>query len=470
MRPRSAHQARGRRLCAILQVAFPSHRTADRRNRVALSQFPMTSPIALHTVVALLLQGPATASAGGHADEFLPHGFCFLWNRPLLWTHVSSDILIGLAYLTISFSLGWLVYRARRDIPFSSAFVMFGLFIVTCGLTHLLEVVTFWNPVYRLLGGVKVVTALASVATAATMPFLIPRVHGTIRDARASREHEIAAARADVLEQSNAELVRVNALLQVALDDAEHARRTAEAANRVKADFLAVMSHELRTPLNAVIGYTELLALGVTGPVTKEQIGQLDRIGDSARHLVQLIDQILHFARIEAGQETLVLEEFDAAAAVRDTVELVRPLAEQRGLALAVGGGSEGQVVVTSDARLTRQAVINLLSNAIKYTPTGSIDVMIEGVNSEGLVAIHVRDTGIGIATEHHPHIFEPFWQAASARTRVAGGTGLGLSVTKHIADRLGGRLAFESTPGVGSTFSLFLPVIPPGGDAAEEG
>jgi PAS domain S-box-containing protein len=147
-----------------------------------------------------------TVHAPGTTDGFLPHGFCYLWDPPLLWTHFVSDLLIGLSYVTISVSLAYLVHRTRRDIPFSLAFVAFGLFIVTCGMTHFMEVWTLWRPVYWASAGVKVVTAVASVATAIWMPFLVPRAHATIADARLAREREIAAARTAVLEERNAVL------------------------------------------------------------------------------------------------------------------------------------------------------------------------------------------------------------------------------------------------------------------------
>ncbi|HEY0777552.1 MAG TPA: hypothetical protein VGD56_06270, partial [Gemmatirosa sp.] len=140
------------------------------------------------------------------AADFLPHGYCFLWNRPLLLTHVTADLLIGISYVVISVTLALLVHRARRDIPFSVVFVAFGLFIITCGMTHFLEVWTLWHPAYWLSGGVKAITAVASVATAVVLPFLVPRVHGTIRDAKSSRAREVAAARAAALEEQNTRL------------------------------------------------------------------------------------------------------------------------------------------------------------------------------------------------------------------------------------------------------------------------
>jgi PAS domain S-box-containing protein len=148
----------------------------------------------------------AAPAAPAAADGFLPHGFCFLWNTPLLVTHVASDVLIGTSYVVISVALAALVHRARRDIPFSRLFVAFGLFIVACGMTHFMEVWTLWEPAYWLSGAVKVVTAIASVTTAAVLPGVVPRVHATVRDARSSREREVAAARAGALEEQNAAL------------------------------------------------------------------------------------------------------------------------------------------------------------------------------------------------------------------------------------------------------------------------
>jgi signal transduction histidine kinase len=417
-----------------------------------------------------------TAAPHAHAasalEGFLPHGFCYQWNRPLVLTHLVSDLLIGVSYVVISFALVALVHRARRDIPFHVLFVAFGLFIITCGFTHFMEVWTLWEPVYWLSGGVKVVTAAASVATAAAMPFMIPRVHSTIRDARLSRDREVAAARATALEESNAELTRLNADLQRALDAAEQARHQAEEANAARASFLAVMSHELRTPLNAVIGYAELLDLGIHGPVTTMQTAQLGRIRASANHLVGLIDQVLRFARLEAGRDEVHVEAFDAGALARDAAAMVAPLAAARGLDFHVALPEEPLPMV-SDAQKVRQVLLNLLSNATKYTPAGEVALSVERRpapdGSVACLAFRVRDTGIGIAPAHLARVFDPFWQAAPALTRTVGGTGLGLSVSQQIARLLGGSVTVDSMPGVGSTFTLVVPVHPPAGVATPQ-
>ena len=154
------------------------------------------------------------AAAQPAASGFLPHGYCYLWNTPLLLTHVTSDLLIGVSYVVISVALATLVHRARRDIPFSVMFVAFGLFIISCGMTHFLEIWTLWQPVYWLSGGVKAMTAVASVATAALLPMTLPRVHETIRDAKSARTREVAAARAGALQEQNARLEAQTAALE----------------------------------------------------------------------------------------------------------------------------------------------------------------------------------------------------------------------------------------------------------------
>ena len=412
------------------------------------------------------------AHAPAVAEGFLPHGFCYLWNKPLLYTHLWSDLVIGASYVVISFALAALVHRARRDIPFSLVFVAFGLFIITCGLTHFMEIWTLWEPVYWLSGGVKVVTAAASAATAIAMPFMVPRVHGTIRDARSAREREIAAARAAALEEANAELVRLNTSLQAALTEAEEsrqaaedARRVAEEANAAKSDFLAVMSHELRTPLNAILGYTDLLALQAADAVQPGQAEKLGRIRSSAVHLVGLIDQVLRFARLEAGEDVVAPEPFDAVTLTRDVASMVAPLADRKGLDFRIVLPDHA-APLSSDPQKVRQVLLNLLSNAINYTAAGGVTLTLAAPTA-GPVTFEVADTGMGIARDHLARVFDAFWQAAPATTRTVGGTGLGLSVSRRLAELLGGTLTVESELGVGSRFTLALPVAPPASNPA---
>jgi signal transduction histidine kinase len=237
---------------------------------------------------------------------------------------------------------------------------------------------------------------------------------------------------------------------------AEVAAGEAERANRAKTEFLAVMSHELRTPLNAVIGYADLLADEVVGPINETQRAHLGRVQASAQHLVSLIDGVLALARGDAVRDELHLELTDVCALGRQSAALLEAAAAAKGLRIDLAVPSEPQIIETDETKV-RQILINLLSNAIKFTDRGAIGLTLQ--SSDGRVAFEVRDTGIGIAPEHHERIFEPFWQVDQSKTRRVGGTGLGLSVTRGFARLLGGDVTLASAPGRGSTFSVVLPV-----------
>ena len=252
---------------------------------------------------------------------------------------------------------------------------------------------------------------------------------------------------------------KARAEAEVAMQQAEAARAEAESANGAKSDFLAVMSHELRTPLAAIMGYQELLADGITGPITDAQGQQLARIKASARHLLSLIDEILTFTRLDAGRETVSPERMDLDHALTEAAEIVEPLAAAKKLELRVVSPGPGNFV-ESDTTKVRQILVNLLSNAVKFTDTGTITAEASLRDSE--FDLVVSDTGIGITPENLHRIFDPFWQVEQKATRRATGTGLGLTVTRRLANLLGGDVVVNSTVGEGTTFTVTLPARAP--------
>lgn len=242
---------------------------------------------------------------------------------------------------------------------------------------------------------------------------------------------------------------------ELAMQQAEAARAEAESANGAKSDFLAVMSHELRTPLAAIMGYQELLADGITGPVTEAQGQQLARIKVSARHLLSLIDEILTFTRLDAGRETVVEEEVELDQVLRDAYEIVEPLAEAKNLELRLSLAGAGVIIETDPTKL-RQILVNLLSNAVKFTQQGHVEL--RGQVIEDQVILTVEDTGVGIGEEYLGRIFDPFWQVEQKATRRASGTGLGLTVSRRLANLLGGDVTVHSEVEKGTTFTVNLP------------
>jgi signal transduction histidine kinase len=325
------------------------------------------------------------------------------------------------------------------------------------------------------------------------MPFTFSKVHAVIRAVRMSRQRELAAARMAALEESNNllqtqarqlehqtnearelahELALTNEELRAVISEAKKAWAAADAANRSKAEFLAVMSHELRTPLNSIGGYVDLLEMELRGPLTDAQKSDLARIKRSQEHLLGIITDILNFTRLEATEVKFDIIDVPLRALIADLDAVVPSLAHAKSVEYKCDSPA-GSVYARVDPDKLRQIMINILSNAVKFTPQGG-RISVSCSVSEKTVSIHVEDTGIGIPKDKHMAVFEPFVQLDRGLTRRTDGTGLGLPISRALARGMGAEITLKSEVGVGSTFTLTLPLAPArathtkNGDSAE--
>lgn len=371
------------------------------------------------------------------SESSMPHGYCLLWDPKLLWLHITSDSAIGLSYVAISLTLAWLVHRARNDIPFHWVFLAFGLFIIACGSTHFMEVVTVWHPLYWLSGDVKLITAIASVATAIVLPPLVPQTLTMIQAAKMSEQRRLR------IEAQNREL--------------EEMTRKLKELDELKTRFFANVSHELRTPLALTLGRTEkLLASGALQPGQRRELEVVHR---NARALLKQVNDLLDISKLEAGRMGLSYSEIDFACLVRRTVANFESLASDRQLKFSYTGPDT--LAAQVDSEKVERILLNLLSNAFKFTPDGgaiTCDVRSDG----GEVELVVGDSGPGIPPEMRDAVFDRFRQIEPNSTRRFGGTGLGLAIVKDMVALHHGSIHVGQAREGGAEFSVRLPVRAP--------
>jgi PAS domain S-box-containing protein len=276
--------------------------------------------------------------------------------------------------------------------------------------------------------------------------------------------HALVGMGIDISERKRADhaLERARDLLTSTVEERTAELRTAlvraESADRLKSAFLATMSHELRTPLNSIIGFTGIVLQELAGPLSGEQKTQLGMVRGSARHLLELINDVLDISKIEAGQMVVQLAPFDLVASLTRVVASVQPQADKKQLALSTDAPSEPLIVV-SDRRRVEQIMLNLINNAIKFTDRGSVRVEIATIAHH--VVVRVIDTGTGIDAADLVTLFQPFHQIDTGLTRQHDGTGLGLAICRRLATLLNGQIAVASERDRGSTFTLSLPLAP---------
>ena len=305
-------------------------------------------------------------------------------------------------------------------------------------------ITALFDPDRRLVGFAKVTRDLTERRAAEAKAIADARHVAAQEAARTAAEHRAAELHglAEQLRRQTAEL------------DAR--RREAEAANRAKSEFLAAMSHELRTPLNAIGGYAELLELEISGPVTPQQREHIERIRRSQQHLLGIINDILNFSRIEAGQLTYDMADVPMHEVIESVSHMIAPQALSKQLTFEPGA-CPPHVRAWVDRAKVEQILLNLLSNAVKFTEPGG-RITVDCALTDDQVAITVCDTGVGIAADQLERIFEPFVQVGRTLTSMREGTGLGLAISRDLAQAMRGNLTVESTAGEGSAFTLTLP------------
>ena len=291
--------------------------------------------------------------------------------------------------------------------------------------------------VVPLLGGAEVLGAVTYVSPASSYVF---------RAGDVAFAEEVARRAVQAIE--NARLYQAS----------QRAARLADEANRAKMSFLATLSHELRTPLNAIGGYAQMLAEGVRGPLTAAQVADVGRIRANERHLLGLVDAVLGYARLDAGHTEYVLADVAMTAVLDDVQAVVAPIATAKGIRCDVIASPPPPIVVRADRGKLAQILVNLVNNAVKFSPRGAHVVVASRVG-ERVVLVSVADRGLGIGAAQLAKLFQPFVQAHRRGTAGEEGTGLGLAISRRLARDMGGDVTAVSRPGVGSTFTVSLPL-----------
>jgi signal transduction histidine kinase len=360
---------------------------------------------------------------------FMPHVHCYLDNPTMVILQGGSDLFIGLSYVVISVTLGYLVHKASRDIPFQWVLLAFGLFIIACGGTHFMEVITLWHPLYWLSGSVKLVTAVASVATAFVLPPIVPKVLDLLRAARLSEERK---------------------------RELETLYERLKESDELKTRFFANVSHELRTPLTLILGPArKMLAADHLDPRIRRDLQVVER---NAQVLLKHINDMLDISRLDAGGMALHKEPVDIAALLRVSASHFELLAAERAITLRMD--APDHLVVPLDAGKIERVLLNLLSNAFKFVPDGG--VVRCGLEVAGGVArITVADSGPGVPAALRESIFERFRQVDDGITRRFGGTGLGLSIVREFAGLHDGAVTVGDATEGGALFTVELPIAP---------
>lgn len=356
---------------------------------------------------------------------FMPHGHCYLWQPILLWTHVGADTVIALAYFSIPAALVYFTHK-RRDTGFNWIFLMFAGFILFCGLTHVTEAVTTWEPIYYTQGVIKVATATISAFTAVAVWYLMPRA--------------LAVPSTDALHQANQRLEQENRERQRAEQEVREANLHLEERVRERTEelsqFVYAVSHDLQEPLRHLRTYSEFLREDLDTEMPPRAQQDLEYIEQAGQRLRDMVDGMHALSHV--GRQDLSRSEFDIADAVADALENLRRRLDETGARV----GPLPSHRVRADRRMLVAVYQNLVSNALKYSDgRPMVDFTMEEM--DGQTAFGVRDRGVGVDPGYRDRIMQPFTRLHTAEK--GGGSGIGLSICRRVIERHGGRIWIES-------------------------
>ena len=404
------------------------------------------------------------------ANNFIPHGHCYLWKPGLVWLHITSDVVTTLAYYLVAVAIVYFT-NERKDLPAHTVTLLVGFFFIfaLCGTTHLMEVVTLWHPFYWLSGLIKAVTGawsfytftfllipLIPVALDAPSPAQLALTNQELEESRRCIQM-INIELEQRVQERTAQLEASNRTKDELLMREQMIRAEAEAANRAKDEFLSILSHELRTPLNAILGWSAMLRQRTLSQ--DKVLRALETIERNAKSQAQLIEDILDISRIITGKLRLQARPVNLVPVIESAIESVRLAAEAKSIRLQSVLDSQAGLLL-GDANRLQQVLWNLLSNALKFTPKdGRVEIRLKRVNSHA--EITVSDTGLGISSDFLPFVFDRFRQHDSTTTRSYGGLGLGLAIVRQLVELHGGTVTVVS-PGIGqgTTFTVTLPAM----------
>lgn len=367
---------------------------------------------------------------------FLPHGQCYFWQEDVLWANVIGDGLTVLAYFAIPFFLLYFLLN-RKDLRYRWMFGFFALFILSCGTTHLISILTVWEPYYRLSGAVKIMTGVVSLATAALLIPVTPaalRVPSarSLRIANEKLEEEVEQRKAaeEELQQTNAELERY-------LDDLKH--------------FAYATSHDLKEPLRGMVSFSQMVLQDEGDNLSEDGKKRMNFIVEEGLRMNSMVESVLDYTRlgsIKVNRQDLDLNELVAASK-----QYLHNLINKSNAKVTI---SKELPVVKGDASMVMRLLTNLIQNGIKFNDSDQPHISIGAERQNGLWRFSVADNGIGFDDRHSEKMFELFEVLHHDKTKR--GSGIGLAVCKRMVDAHKGKIWAESKPGEGSTFYFTLP------------